>query len=341
VKSGLYLRGEATENFEREFAQFCGMEGCAGAANGLDALTMIFAAYKIMGKLKDGDHVIAPANTYIASIMAISKNNLIPVLAEPDENSFNINAKNLSGLLTLKTKAILSVNLYGRLADKENLLKFAKENSLLLIEDCAQSAGLKPFGNAAAFSFYPGKNLGALGDGGAVVSNDSELCELVRTLGNYGSPKKYINDYLGFNSRLDEIQAAALSVKLKRLNADNQRRKEIAMRYMRANTPRPAGTPLGEGNVFHLFVIRSKERDALQKHFFEQGIETIIHYPIPPHLQKAYKNGGLIYDKLPITEMLSCEALSLPLHQAMTEDEIEKIAEVLVNPRFALPGNDC
>jgi dTDP-4-amino-4,6-dideoxygalactose transaminase len=331
VRSGWYLRGEATENFEKEFAEFCGMKNCASVASGLDALTMIFAAYKILGKLKDGDHIIAPANTYIASIMAISKNNLIPVLAEPDENTFNINAKKLSELLTPKTKAVLSVNLYGREADKENLLKLAKENDLLLIEDCAQSAGIKPFGDAAAFSFYPGKNLGALGDGGAVVSNNSEFCELIRTLGNYGSQKKYVNDYLGFNSRLDEIQAAVLSVKLKRLNADNERRRKIAMRYGASNI----------NSVWHLFVIRCKERDALQKYLFEQGIETIIHYPIPPHLQKAYKNGGLIYDKLPITEMLAREVVSLPLHQAMTEEEIEKIAAVLINPRFTLAGNSC
>ncbi|MDR2579744.1 MAG: DegT/DnrJ/EryC1/StrS family aminotransferase [Fibromonadaceae bacterium] len=341
VKSGWYLRGKETENFEKEFAEFCGMQHCAGVASGLDALIMIFAAYKILGKLNDGDHVIVPANTYIASIMAISKNNLIPVLAEPSEETFNINANKLSDYLTPKTKAILAVHLYGRQCEKEILLKFAKENNLLLIEDSAQSAGIKPFGDAAAFSFYPGKNLGALGDGGAVVSNNGELDSLIRMLGNYGSEKKYINGYLGFNSRLDEIQAAALSVKLKKLNEHNKKRNEIAMRYIvgamtnvgaRRALPLRLSLPLHDdniSNVWHLFVIRSKQRDALQKHLFEKGIETLIHYPVPPHLQKAYKGGNLIYNKLPITEALANEVLSIPLHQAMSDEEIEKVCGAL------------
>ncbi len=330
VKSGWYLRGKETENFEKEFAEFCGMKNCVGVASGLDALTMIFAAYKILGKLTDGDRIIAPANTYIASIMAISKNNLIPVLAEPDESTYNIDAKNLSSLLTPKTKAILSVNLYGREADKENLLKFARENNLLLIEDCAQSAGIKPYGDAAAFSFYPGKNLGALGDGGAVASDDGELSNLIKTLGNYGSEKKYINDYLGFNSRLDEIQAAVLSVKLPLLNEHNKKRNEIAMRYINEikNSNIVLPKPCTQ-NTWHLFVIRSKQRDALQKYLFEKGIETIIHYPVPPHLQKAYNGSNLIYGKLPITEKLANEVLSLPLHQAMSEEEIETVIKAI------------
>ena len=332
VKSGRYLRGEETEKFESEFAAFCGMRHCIGVASGLDALTLIFAAYKILGKLKDGDRVIVPANTYIASIMAISKNNLIPVLAEPNEDTFNIDAN----LPIQNAKAILSVNLYGRQTD---LSEFARKNNLLLIEDCAQSTGIKPLGDAAAFSFYPGKNLGALGDGGAVVSNDSELDRLVRTLGNYGSQKKYFNDYLGFNSRLDEIQAAVLSVKLKLLSEYNKKRHEIAMRYISEikNSDIILPKPGGE-NIWHLFVIRSKQRDVLQKHLFEKGVETIIHYPIPPHLQKAYKNSNLVYDKLPITEMLANEVLSIPLHQAMSEAEIEKIIES-INPCFTYTGH--
>jgi len=320
AKSGWYLRGKETEKFEKEFAAFCGMQHCTGVANGLDALTLIFAAYKILGKLKDGDHIIVPANTYIASIMAISKNNLIPVLVEPNEETFNIN-------LSKKAKAILSVNLYGRQAE------VAKEKNILLIEDCAQSAGIKPIGDAAAFSFYPTKNLGALGDGGAVVTNDVELNNIVRTLGNYGSQKKYINDYLGCNSRLDEIQAAALSVKLPRLNEDNKKRCEIAMRYIAEIKNPGIILPQKEGNnVWHLFVIRCKNRDALQKHLFENGIETMIHYPIPPHLQKAYKGENLLYDKLPITEKLANEVLSLPIHQAMTEEEIERVINCLSKP---------
>jgi len=323
VKSGWYLRGSETEKFESEFAAFCGMKHCTGVANGLDALTLIFNAYKILGKLKDGDHVIVPANTYIATIMAISKNNLIPVLVEPNEETFNINTHNL----TKKAKAILSVNLYGRQAE------VAKEKNILLIEDCAQSAGIKPIGDAAAFSFYPTKNLGALGDGGAVVSNDEELNNIVRVLGNYGSQKKYINDYLGCNSRLDEIQAAALSVKLPRLNENNKKRCEIAMRYIAEIKNPNIILPQKEGNsVWHLFVIRCKNRDSLQKHLFENGIETMIHYPVPPHLQKAYKGGNLLYDKLPITEMLANEVLSLPIHQAMAEEEIEKIINCLSKP---------
>ncbi|MDR2582956.1 MAG: DegT/DnrJ/EryC1/StrS family aminotransferase [Fibromonadaceae bacterium] len=320
AKSGWYLRGKETEKFENEFAAFCGMKHCTGVASGLDALTLIFGAYKILGKLKDGDHVIVPANTYIASIMAISKNNLIPVLVEPSEETFNIN-------LTKKAKAILSVNLYGRQAE------IAKEENILLIEDCAQSTGIKPIGDAAAFSFYPTKNLGALGDGGAVVSNDEELNNIVRALGNYGSQKKYINEYLGCNSRLDEIQAAVLSVKLPKLNEDNKKRCEIAMRYIAEIKNPDIILPQKQGNnVWHLFVIRCKNRDALQKHLFENGIETIIHYPIPPHLQKAYKGGNLLYDKLPITEMLASEVLSLPIHQAMTEEEIETVINCLSKP---------
>ena len=327
AKSGWYLRGSETEKFESEFAAFCGMKYCTGVASGLDALTLIFAAYKILGKLKDGDQVIVPANTYIASIMAISKNNLIPVLVEPSEETFNINADKLSDYLTPKTKAILSVNLYGRQAE------IAKEKKLLLIEDCAQSTGIKPTGNAAAFSFYPTKNLGALGDGGAVVSGDEELNNVVRALGNYGSQKKYINDYLGCNSRLDEIQAAALSVKLRGLNEDNKKRCEIAMRYIAEIKNPDIILPQKEGNnVWHLFVIRCKNRDALQKYLFENGIETMIHYPIPPHLQKAYIDGNLLYDKLPITEKLANEVLSLPIHQAMTEEEIEKVISCLSKP---------
>jgi len=327
AKSGWYLRGSETEKFESEFAAFCGMKYCTGVASGLDALTLIFAAYKILGKLKDGDQVIVPANTYIASIMAISKNNLIPVLVEPSEETFNINADKLSDYLTPKTKAILSVNLYGRQAE------IAKEKKLLLIEDCAQSAGIKPIGDAAAFSFYPTKNLGALGDGGAVVSNDGELNNIVRALGNYGSQKKYINDYLGYNSRLDEIQAAALSVKLRVLNEDNKKRSEIAMRYIAEIKNPDIILPQKDGNnVWHLFVIRCKNRDALQKHLSENGIETMIHYPIPPHLQKAYKGGNLLYDKLPITEKLASEVLSLPIHQAITEEEIEKVINYLSKP---------
>ena len=317
AKSGWYLRGEETEKFENEFAAFCGMKNCVGVANGLDALTLIFSAYKILGKLSDGDRVIVPANTYIASVMAITKNNLIPVLVEPNEETFNLDT------ISQNAKAILSVNLYGRQAE-------LPKNNLLLIEDCAQSAGIKPKGDAAAFSFYPSKNLGALGDGGAVVSNNDELSEIIRALGNYGSSKKYINDYLGFNSRLDEIQAAVLRVKLKRLNEDNKKRSEIAMRYI-AEIKNP-GIILPKPSlehVWHLFVIRSKQRDTLQKRLTESGVETIIHYPIPPHLQKPYKH--LNY-KLPITEMLANEVLSLPLHQTMNEEEIEKI---LINPSFA------
>jgi len=317
AKSGWYLRGGETEKFEREFAAFCGVKHCTGVANGLDALTLIFNAYKILGKLKDGDHVIVPANTYIASIMAISKNNLIPVLVEPSKDTFNLKADKLSNCITPKTKAILSVNLYGRQAE------IAKEKDLLLIEDCAQSAGIRPIGDAAAFSFYPSKNLGALGDGGAVVSNDEELNNVVRALGNYGSDRKYVNDYLGYNSRLDEIQATALRVKLPKLNADNKKRCEIAMRYITEIKNPDIILPQKEGdNVWHLFVIRCKNRDALQKRLSENGIETIIHYPIPPHLQKAYKGSNLLYNKLPITEMLANEVLSLPIHQAMTEEEI-------------------
>ncbi|GHV14930.1 aminotransferase [Fibrobacterales bacterium] len=335
AQSGWYLRGERTAKFEREFADYCGVKNCVGVANGLDALTLIFAAYKILGKLKDGDKVCVPANTYIASILAISRNNLEVVLCEPNEKTFNLNLELLTDRtrLTPAPKAILSVNLYGRKASDEVMLKFAKENNILLIEDCAQSAGIKPVGDAAAFSFYPSKNLGALGDAGAVVSNDEELTKLIRELGNYGSKEKYINNYLGVNSRIDELQAAVLSLKLPRLNADNEKRRKIAYRYINEIKNQHIILPIAPENpqdcVWHQFVIRTKERNCLQTYLTEKGIETLIHYPIPPHKQKAYGTHSLAQTSLPITEKLADEVLSLPIHPAMTENEIERVIGLL------------
>lgn len=336
IESGWYIRGRASVDFEATFASFCGVPHCIGVGNGLDALTLIFKAYIELGLLQAGDEVLVPANTYIASILAVSETGLIPVLVEPDEDSFNLDPLLLEQALTSKTRAILPVHLYGRVANMNAILLFAKAYDLLVIEDAAQAHGaiyegdrVGSLGDAAAFSFYPTKNLGALGDGGAVTTKDATLAEVVRTLSNYGSQKKYVNIYKGVNSRLDELQAAFLSVKLPYLDKQNARRREIAMRYLKEIINPLIILPQAakhEEHVWHAFVLRTDKRDALQEHLQCLGIETLIYYPKAPHQQEAYKSG-LVYETLPITEKLSASVLSIPLNPLLTEAEVTEVIE--------------
>lgn len=333
VKSGWYLLGNEVKQFETSFATYCGVKHCIAVANGLDALILIMRAYKELGILKDGDEVIVPANTYIASILAVSATNLVPVPVEPRLDTYLIDPDKIESAITEKTRAIMPVHLYGQLCDMEKINIIAKKYNLLVLEDSAQAHGAirngtraGAFGNASGFSFYPGKNLGALGDAGAVTTNDDQLAEAVRQIANYGSEKKYVFKYKGVNSRLDELQAAVLSVKLKRLDADNQRRREIAQRY--CNEIKNPFIVLPQGvdapsHVVHLFVIRSKYRDELIKHLENNNIQTLIHYPIAPHKQNAYKEWN--NRNYPITEQIHKEVLSLPMYPVLNDDKVEQV----------------
>lgn len=391
IKRGWFLLGEEVAAFEKEYAAYIGSKHCIGVANGLDALRLIMKAWIEMGVMHEGDEVIVPANTYIASILAITDNRLKPVLVEPDIRTYNIDISLIEQHITERTKAIMVVHLYGRACWSEQLEQIAAKYNLKIIEDNAQAAGafyvpefqrskvsksntlehwntetLKPWnseilkrtgslGHAAGHSFYPGKNLGALGDGGAVTTDDDELAAVVRAMANYGSSRKYVNDYKGLNSRLDEIQAAVLRVKLPRLDADNQRRREIAQYYLdNIKNPdivlpqtnctelrvqgseenirkseslnlRPA--PCAQSHIWHLYVIRHHNRDDLQKYLADNGIQTLIHYPIPPHKQKAYKEWKNF--SFPVTEKIHNEVLSLPISQVMSDEEAANVAEVL------------
>ena len=337
VRSGWYILGNEVKNFEQEFAQYCGCTYCIGTGNGLDALTIIMLAYKEMGIMQDGDEVIVPANTYIASVLSIIEAGLKPVFCEPSWESCNIDPDKIEELITPRTKAIMAVHLYGRCADIPQIEKIADKHSLKIIEDSAQAHGAiidgrrtGNLGDAAGFSFYPGKNLGALGDGGAITTNDKELADIARAIANYGSQKKYVNIYKGVNSRLDEIQAAILSIKLKSLDADNERRREIAEKYNAGIDNSLITLPQTdnrEGHVFHIYPIFCKEREKLQQHLLANGIETIIHYPIPPHKQEALKEFNSL--ELPITERIHDEELSLPCNPAMSNDEVTKVIEVI------------
>ncbi len=338
VDSGWYILGKEVEAFENDFAQYCGAKHCLGVANGLDALILIFCAYKELGLMNDGDEVIVPANTYIASILAISANNLKPVLVEPNIATYNIDPDLIEAKITSRTKAILAVHLYGRACEMDKINAIAKKYNLKVVEDSAQAHGafcdnkrVGNLGDASGFSFYPGKNLGALGDGGAITTNDDKLAEVIKALRNYGSHQKYQNIYKGFNSRLDEMQAAILQVKLPYLDAENQQRREIAKFYCQ-NIKNPKITlpkyPENEqSNVWHLFVIRAKDRDDLQKYLLENGVQTVIHYPIAPHKQKAYEELSNL--ELPITEKIHNEVLSLPISPELTMVEAQKIIEAV------------
>ncbi|GGF25512.1 DegT/DnrJ/EryC1/StrS family aminotransferase [Flavobacterium limi] len=337
LEDGWYILGKEVTAFENNFANYCGVKHCIGVGNGLDALILIFKGYIQLGKLKKGDEVIVTANTYIASILAILQSDLVPVLVEPKLETYNIDPDSVSEKLTSKTKAILAVHLYGQLAEMDMINTIANQNNLLVIEDAAQAHGaISGFGksgnlsDAAAFSFYPGKNLGALGDGGAVVTNDSELAKIIFSLRNYGSEKKYHNEFVGVNSRLDELQAAFLNLKLPNLDKDNQKRREVAKSYLTEIKNDKITLPfwdLTENHVFHLFVIRTENRDHLQQYLSDNGIQTMIHYPIPPHKQQAFSDWNIL--SFPVTEKIHNEVLSLPMSPVLTNDQVNFIIEVL------------
>lgn len=331
LQSGWYLQGEQNKAFEKEFAKYCEAAHCIGCANGLDALRL---SIKALG-LGMGDAIIVPANTYIASVLAISDNGCTPVLVEPDIETYNINPDLIESHITPHTKAIMVVHLYGQVAQMDKICALAKKYNLKVIEDCAQAHGavfqgrkVGSFGNISGFSFYPGKNLGALGDGGAVVTNDDTLAQKVRALANYGSFVKYENLYKGLNSRLDEIQAAFLKIKLKHLEADNARRKEIATMYLeRINNTQIVLPKCKTDSVWHLFVVRCANREKLQAYLTDNGIQTLIHYPIPPHKQEAYKELNHLH--FPITEQIHREVLSLPISPVMQDDEVKCVVNAV------------
>lgn len=338
LESGWYILGKEVETFETAFAKYCKTDYCIGTGNGLDGLTLIFKGYIALGKLQKGDEVIVPANTYIASILAVLQADLIPVLVEPRLETYNINPDLIEEKITPKTKAILAVHLYGQLAEMDQINEIANRNNLLIVEDAAQSHGainnqqstINNLSSVSAYSFYPGKNLGALGDGGAITTNDAELAKVLFSLRNYGSEVKYHNDYIGVNSRLDELQAAFLSLKLPHLDADNDRRRKIAKRYLSEIKNEKIVLPFWDfsnNHVFHLFVIRTSDREGLQAYLSQNNIQTVIHYPIPPHQQKALLEWNNL--SLPVTEKIHQEVLSLPISPVLTETEVDFIVEVL------------
>lgn len=337
IDSGWYLQGKENEKFEADYADYIGTKYTVGCANGLDALIWIFRAYVEMGVMKPGDEVIVPANTYIASILAISENGLKPVLVEPNIETYQIDDSKIEEAITENTRAILIVHLYGQCAYTEKIGELCKKYNLKLVEDNAQAHGCKfkgrrtgSLGDAAGHSFYPGKNIGALGDAGAVTTNDEELAKIVRAVANYGSQRKYVFKYIGRNSRLDEIQAAVLDVKLKYLDNDLAIRKQVAKFYIDHITNPEIITPIvkdWDAHVFHIFTIRCKRRDELQKYLSDNGVQTIIHYPIPPHKQECYKEWNHL--SFPVTEQIHNEELSLPMSPVMTKEEIVKVVDLL------------
>ena len=338
LNSGWYILGDIGNQFETDFASFCGTKHCIGTANGLDALVLIFKGLIELGRLNPGDEVIVPANTYIASIISIIRSDLKPILVEPDEHTFNISPNAVKKAINDKTKAVLVVHLYGQLCDMDSIIEMAEAHNLIIVEDAAQAHGAKlqdgrkagNLGVAAGFSFYPSKNLGALGDAGCVTTNDDELSAVIRKLGNYGSSVKYVNDYLGYNSRLDEIQAMFLGVKLKYLDRDNGKRKAIAQYYLNEIQNSKVKLPLYSGNddhVFHQFVVRVEDRQHFTDYLEANGVQTLIHYAIPPHKQKAMSE----YDKLelPITEKIHKTVVSLPLNPVLDKDQLQKIVDLI------------
>lgn len=335
VHSGWYVKGEEVEQFEKEFAAYIGTRHAVGVGNGLDALRLIFRGYMELGRLKEGDEVIVPANTFIASILAVTDCGLKPVLVEPDLNTYNIDPEQIPNHLTERTKAILLVHLYGRNAMTPEIAELVKRHGLLLIEDNAQAAGCTygslrtgAIGDAAGHSFYPTKNLGALGDGGAVTTNDDALALMVRKLGNYGSTRKHEHEVHGINSRLDELQAAVLRIKLKRLDRDNVARCKAAQRYIDSLANTGITLPaMVDDHVWHLFVIRTPRRDELQRHLSEESIETLVHYPTPPHRQPAFPAWHAL--SLPVTERIHREVLSLPMSPVMTDDEVSDVCAAI------------
>jgi dTDP-4-amino-4,6-dideoxygalactose transaminase len=338
LDSGYYILGHEVKAFESAFANYCGAKHCIGTANGLDALTLIFQGFKALGHLKEGDEVIVPANTYIASILSVIHAGLKPVLVEPDESTFNISSIEIEKAITKKTKAILAVHLYGQLADMQSINDIAKANKLLVVEDAAQAHGAHDskgnkagnLSDAAGFSFYPSKNLGALGDGGAVTTNDDELAKIIGKLRNYGTSSKYVNDIIGYNSRLDELQATFLNIKLEMLDSDNLKRISLAKLYASMINNRKIKLPnLGENgsHVFHQFVIRVNNRSDFQSYLKANQVETLIHYPIPPHQQKALIQYKTL--DLPITEAIHNTVISIPISPVLPQKDAEKIVELI------------
>ena len=333
VKSGWYICGEQVARFEKSFAEYCGCRYCIGTGNGLDALRVILCAYREIGIMEPGDEVIVPANTFIASVLAIIEAGLKPVLCEPLNDTCNIDPSRIESLITERTRAIMPVHLYGLVADIDPINNIAKRYSLKVIEDAAQAHGAKykgrragSLGDAAGFSFYPGKNLGALGDGGAITTDDSTLAEVARAIANYGSKERYINEYKGINSRLDEIQAAVLNTKLPHLDSDNEKRRAIAGRYIgEIKNPHITLPPLSveENHVYHIFAVLTPWRSQLQEHLRNEGIETLIHYPVPPHRQQALREYSHL--QLPVTDRIHNEELSLPCNPALSDEDVTRI----------------
>ena len=337
IESGWYVSGNEVKTFETNYSNFIGTSYCIGVANGLDALRLILRAYVELGLMKEGDEVIVPANTYIASILAITDNRLVPILVEPDIDTLQIDNTKIETAISPKTKAIMIVHLYGQCAYTVKIKKLCEQYDLKLIEDNAQAHGCKfngkttgSLGDTAAHSFYPGKNLGAFGDAGAVTTNDNQLAKVIRSLANYGSSKKYVFDYQGLNSRLDEIQAALLDIKLKYLNENTELRRKVARYYIDNIKHKNIKLPViqdWEAHVFHLFPIFSSRRDELQRYLNDNGVQTLIHYPVPPHKQKCYKDWNHL--TFPITEQIHNEELSLPMSPILTKDDVIKIVEVI------------
>ena len=337
IDSGWFLQGNENKQFEANYAKYIGTDHCIAVANGLDALYLLMRGYKEMSLMRDGDEIIVPANTYIATILSITKNNLVPVLVEPTWEHLEIDTDKIEAAITPRTKGVLIVHLYGRIAYNDKLGEICKKYGLILMEDCAQSQGCAwkgvktgALGDAAAHSFYPGKNLGAFGDAGAVTTNDPELASIIRALANYGSQKKYVFKYVGMNSRMSELDAAVLDVKLKYLDEDNKKRQELAAYYYEhIKNPLitlPKRIP-DENNVSHQFPIFCERRDELQEYLKEKGIQTLIHYPIPPHKQECYKEWNeLSYS---IAEMIHKQELSIPMNQVISEEEAREVVRVL------------
>lgn len=337
IESGWYLHSDANSRFESHFAQYIGTRHCIGVGNGLDSLTLILHAYKELGVIAEGDEIIVPANTYIATILAITDNNLKPVLVEPRLDTFQIDDSLIEKAISPRTRAIMIVHLYGRCAYTERIGELCRKYDLKLIEDNAQAHGCTyngkrtgSLGDAAGHSFYPGKNLGALGDAGGVTTDDDQLADTIRALANYGSRKRYVFDMAGRNSRMDEIQAAVLDVKLKYLDEENSRRRSNALYYIK-NISNPYVCVPSESywreSVFHIFPLMTSQRDLLQSYLKENGVQTDIHYPIPPHLQRAYSQWGR--PSLPVTERIHREELSLPVSQVLTEEECKEVTRLI------------
>lgn len=341
IESGWFLQGNENKQFEADYAKYIGTDECIAVANGLDALYLIMRAYKEMGIMQDGDEIIVPANTYIATIIGITRNNLVPVLVEPTFDNLEIDIDKIEAAITPKTKGIMIVHLYGRVAYNDKLGEICKKHNLKLMEDCAQSQGCAwkgvkagALGDAAAHSFYPGKNLGAFGDAGAVTTSDKELASVIRAVANYGSQKKYVFKYVGMNSRMSEPDAAVLDVKLKYLDEDNKKRQELAAYYYE-NIKNPLITLpsriADENNVYHQFPIFCERRDELQKFLADNGVQTLIHYPIPPHHQECYEKESWNTPRLslPITEKIHEQELSIPMNQVVSIEEAKIVVDVL------------